>query len=101
VADAQLGRFWQNRAEDSVRREKQLLIRDWQSDAQPNHTLVKEADPEVVGTARYPLRRSRVPATELAKPIGDVALEPYAHDIAGLRRRRDTARTPQCRLKTQ
>ena len=25
-ADAQLGRFWQNRAEDSVRREKQLLI---------------------------------------------------------------------------
>ena len=26
VADAQLGRFWQNRAEDSVRREKQLLI---------------------------------------------------------------------------
>lgn len=25
-ADAQLARFWQNRAEDSVRREKQLLI---------------------------------------------------------------------------
>jgi len=24
--DAQLGRFWQNRADDSVRREKQLLI---------------------------------------------------------------------------
>jgi len=26
MADAQLARFWQNRAEDSVRREKQLLI---------------------------------------------------------------------------
>jgi hemoglobin len=25
-ADAQLARFWQNRAEDSVRREKQLLV---------------------------------------------------------------------------
>src|SRR6266571_1776477 len=26
MADAQLGRFWQNRGEDSLRREKQLLI---------------------------------------------------------------------------
>ncbi len=26
MADAQLGRFWQNRAEDSLHREKQLLI---------------------------------------------------------------------------
>ncbi|HEV8680440.1 MAG TPA: group 1 truncated hemoglobin [Stellaceae bacterium] len=26
MGDAQLGRFWQNRAEDSLRREKQLLI---------------------------------------------------------------------------
>jgi hemoglobin len=26
MADAQLGRFWQNRAEDSLRREKQLLV---------------------------------------------------------------------------
>ena len=26
MADAQLGRFWQNRAADSMRREKQLLI---------------------------------------------------------------------------
>ena len=26
MADAQLSRFWQNRAEDSVRREKQLLV---------------------------------------------------------------------------
>jgi hemoglobin len=26
VADAQLARFWQNRADDSVRREKQLLV---------------------------------------------------------------------------
>ena len=25
-ADAQIGRFWQNRAEDSIQREKQLLI---------------------------------------------------------------------------
>ena len=25
-ADAQLARFWQNRADDSIRREKQLLI---------------------------------------------------------------------------
>src|SRR5216684_3532576 len=26
MADAQLARFWQNRAEDSLRREKQLLV---------------------------------------------------------------------------
>jgi len=26
MADAQLGRFWQNRGEDGIRREKQLLI---------------------------------------------------------------------------
>ena len=26
IADAQLGRFWQNRGEDGVRREKQLLV---------------------------------------------------------------------------
>jgi hypothetical protein len=35
------------------------------------------------------------------KPIGDVALEPYAHEITGLRRWRDAARAPQCRLETQ
>jgi hypothetical protein len=33
--------------------------------------------------------------------VRDVALEPYAHEIARLRRRRDAARAPQCRLETQ
>ena len=70
-------------------------------DAQLDRTLVKEADPEGVEEWESRLRRSRAAAAELAKPVGDVALKPYAHEIAGLRRRRDSARTPQCRLKTQ
>jgi len=70
-------------------------------DAQPDRTLVKEADFEVVGEWKLHLRPSRAAAAKLAKPLGDVALEPYAHEISGLRRRRDAARAPQCRLETQ
>jgi hypothetical protein len=43
----------------------------------------------------------RAAAAKLTKPLGDVALEPYAHEITGLRRRRDAARAPQCGLETQ
>ena len=70
-------------------------------DAQPDCTLVKETDPEVVVEWKVYLRPSRAAAAKLAKPLGDVALEPYAHEIAGLRRRRDAARAPQCGLETQ
>jgi len=70
-------------------------------DAQLDRTLVKEADPEVVGEWKVPLRPSRAATAKLAKPLGDVALEPYAHEISGLRRRRDAARAPQCGLETQ
>ena len=45
--------------------------------------------------------RSRAAVAELVKPVGDVALEPYAHEIVGLRRWRDAERAPQCRLETQ
>ena len=70
-------------------------------DAQPDRTLVKEADFEVVREWKLHLRPSRAAAAKLAKPLGDVALEPYAHEISGLRRRRDAARAPQCGLETQ
>jgi len=63
--------------------------------------LVKEADPEVVGKWTVHLRPSPAAAAKPAKPLGDVALEPYAHEISGLRRRRDAARAPQCGLETQ
>jgi len=46
-------------------------------------------------------RRHAPPRPSLAKPLGDVALEPYAHEISELRRRRDAARAPQCGLETQ
>jgi len=39
--------------------------------------LVKEADFEVVGEWNLHLRPSRAAAAKLAKPLGDVALEPY------------------------
>src|SRR5205807_9659814 len=44
-------------------------------DAQPDRTLVKEADFEVVGEWKLHLRPSRAAAAKLAKPLGDVALE--------------------------
>src|SRR4051794_41983843 len=70
-------------------------------DAQLDRTLVKEADPEGVEEWKSRLRRSRAAAAELAKPIGDVALEPYAHEIARLRRRRGAGRTPPIRPPKQ
>ena len=47
------------------------------------------------------LQPSRAATAELAKPLGDIALEPDAHKIPGLRRRRDAACAPQCGLETQ
>src|SRR5215831_14298705 len=70
-------------------------------DAQHDRTLVKEADPGVVEEWKVHLRPSRAAAAKLAKPLGDVTLDPYAHEISGLRVQRDAARAPQCGLQTQ
>ena len=70
-------------------------------DAQPDRTLVKEADFEVVGEWKLHLRPSRAAAAKLAKSLGDVTLEPYAYEISCLGSRRDAARAPQCSLESQ
>jgi len=76
--------------------------RDWRSEMlNPIVPWSKKPIPKSSGEWTVHLRPSRAAAAKPAKPLSDVALEPYAHEISGLRRRRDAARAPQCGLETQ
>ena len=86
MADPQLGRFWQNRGEDSLRREKQLLI-DFlcASSGAPLYYVgrdmktshrgmgVNESDwQRFIGHLEATLDKFAVPATERAEVLGFV-----------------------------
>ena len=85
-ADAQLARFWQNRADDSIRREKQLLI-DFLCassggplyyvgrDMKTSHRGmgINESDwQRFIGHLEATLDKFAVPATERAEVLGFV-----------------------------
>ena len=86
-ADTQLARFWQNRAEDSVRREKQLLIDFLCSasggplyyvgrDMKTSHRGmgISESDWQAfLGHVETALTTFEVPASERAEVLGFVA----------------------------